>query len=92
MTCSEYRLWAAVLARAIFDSKKNVPFWMVDGTKMPKSELARTSAIYWLYKSKKNGVGSLVWICEVLDLSVDFVRDYVRGWDGIRFDSFGDLL
>jgi hypothetical protein len=85
MNACEHKLWAAVLARAIFDSKK-------DTILFPKHNRDRTSAIFWLYKSKQNGPGSLIWICEALELSVDFIREYVREWDGIRFDSFGDLL
>jgi len=85
VTWAHNKLWAAVLVRAVIDSK------------MPcygnvNRERIRNSAVFWLYKSKNYGPGSLIWVCEALGLSVDFVRDYVRGWDGIKFDTFGILL
>jgi hypothetical protein len=84
-TWAHNKLWAAVLAQAIVDSKRDS-----EGNKNHKRN--RSSAIFWLYKSKQNGPGSFIWICEALELSIDFVREYVREWDGIRFDTFGDLL
>lgn len=78
------KLWAAVLVQAIIDSKRDCGF-----NKSHKKN--RSSAIFWMYKSKNTGTGSLPWICEMLGLSVDFVREYVREWNGIRFDTFNYL-
>jgi len=84
-TWGHRKLWAAVLVRAIIDSKMHC-------CGNVNRERIRNSAIFWLYKSKGRGPGSFMWACEALGLSVEFVRDYVRGWDGIKFDSFNYLL
>jgi len=84
---SERKLWAAVLAQAIIDSKRDGALYETRGLGR-RHKLNRDSANYWLYKSERHGVGSLIWICDELGLSVSFVREYVTCWNGNKFSTF----
>ena len=57
-------MWAAVLGLAIIDYRKQGKF--------------RASANYWLFEGLETGVGSLYWICDLLQLNVDYVRRSVN--------------
>jgi hypothetical protein len=65
------RLWAAVLEQAIKDARdetsKPLRFERPDGQ----------SAQHW-FGSENDGIGSFLWICEMLDLEPRFVRTLVH--------------
>jgi hypothetical protein len=84
---SERKLWAAVLAQAIIDSKRDCALYETRGLGQ-RHKVNRDSANYWLYESERHGIGSLIWICDELGLSVSFVREYVTCWNGNKFSTF----
>lgn len=80
-------LWRAVLLRAIEDwrawAEKGYPNAPTSGEARDKTITPSLcsdgdSARRWLFVSKDRGVGSFSFVCEVLDLSVDRVREQLR--------------
>lgn len=63
----EFKLWYAVLNRAIVDLK--VSKCGADN----RIETTRQEAVRW-FKSDENEVGSFLWICDILDLCPNLTR------------------
>ncbi len=56
------RLWAAVLEQAVKDARGGRTYHII-------TEEARA----W-FRSKKEGMGSFIWVCRILDLDPGYVR------------------
>jgi hypothetical protein len=64
-TRSYRRLWAAVLEQAVKDARGGRTYHII-------TEEAQA----WFH-SKKEGVGSFIWVCRILDLDPSYVREKV---------------
>lgn len=69
----ERALWYAVIEQAIEDYHKDP---LVNKDKHKQSEIKRIkdNAAFWLFRSKEIRIGGLAWICEVLGLSIEYIR------------------
>jgi hypothetical protein len=65
------RLWAAVLEQAIKDARDET-------TKRRRFERADGQTAQHWFLSENGGIGSFLWICEMLDLEPRFVRTLVN--------------
>lgn len=61
-------LWCSVIISAIHDGTKPARKYSRDTKRI------RDSAHRWLFKSKITGIGSLVWICFMLDFDIGTIR------------------
>lgn len=65
----EKQLWMAVIQQAIEDYK---------GPDNRCNKIDKGKAAFWLFRSKEIGAGSLSWICESLDLSINCIRSIAK--------------
>lgn len=76
----EARIWPMVLQRAIEDARlkeKNIKkkYRQAD-VAIKNRKIIKQNAMWWLFESKLDDVGSLKWICENFDLNIEFIRKY----------------
>ncbi len=69
------KLWAAVLEQAIKDARDET-------SKTLRVERADGQTAQHWFHSENDGIGSFLWICEMLDLEPRFVRTLVHSGPG----------
>jgi len=66
----EMKLWAAVIRQAVGDLNGSSA---IQGSKIGTSADLRRQAYCW-FTTKRQGVGTLQWICDQLGLDIGYVR------------------
>ena len=69
----EKKLWAAVLVQAFSDLEG-----MTFGQQAIRTDIAREQAERWIYSNDRSYIGSFLYVCEVLDLNPEYVRNKFR--------------
>ena len=76
----EARIWPMVLQRAIEDARlkeRSIKSKCKQADASIKSRrIIKKNAMWWLFESKLDGIGSLKWICENFNLDIEYIRKF----------------